>query len=349
MKALMLTWMFQNALLGGGLLMVGCLFAARIRSPVRRLRLLDWTLVAALIAPVLATTEGPWKLPLCWLPARPVPAATIAIASAPLQAAPVLANRAPARYQPETGPVRAAKPALHETTSEPWTWPDWRDVILAIEALAIVLLAVKWLISALVLAFLSRSARAIDAKLIARIDEQLPARLRRPVTIRLDPNVSTPCVFGLFRPCILLPEFLSRADRAQQMIFALAHESSHLWRGDLWSWRLVRVAQFALWFQPAYWWLRRQTRLCQDFLADFDATMVGKAADLADFLVQLARVQQTGGPRGQTPFPPGWAAFFLRKSWWSRAVLAEKVSVPPRGALDALSPHGPLLESQHAP
>jgi protocatechuate 3,4-dioxygenase beta subunit len=143
--------------------------------------------------------------------------------------------------------------------------------------------------SALALACLSHGAKPLDA----RIAEQLPARLRSSATIRLVPNVSTPCVFGLFRPCILLPEFLMRTDRAQQMIFALAHEASHILRGDLWSWRLVRVGQFALWFQPAYWWLRRQTRLCQDFLADQDAAMLGKPADLADFLVQLARVQQS--------------------------------------------------------
>src|SRR5262249_27058355 len=141
-------------------------------------------------------------------------------------------------------------------------------------------------------ACLSSNAKAINARLVAQIDEQLPARLRHSATIRLDANVSTPCVFGLFRPCILLPEFLMASERAQQMIFALAHESSHLLRGDLWSWRLVRLGQFALWFQPAYWWLRRQTRLCQDFLADRDATTVGKPADLADFLVQLARFQQ---------------------------------------------------------
>jgi beta-lactamase regulating signal transducer with metallopeptidase domain/protocatechuate 3,4-dioxygenase beta subunit len=254
---------------------------------------LDWTLVAAIIAPVLASTEGPWKLPLRWLPAEPAAAGTITIPSAPLAATPVLANPVPAAYEHETGVVRTVNPALRGPTGKPWNWPDWRDVILAIEALAIVLLAAKWLLSALALACLSCRSRAVDAKLVARIDEQLPARLRPSATIRLDRNVSTPCVFGLFRPCILLPEFLARAERTQQMIFALAHESSHLLRGDLWSWRRVRLAQFALWFQPAYWWLRRQTRLCQDFLADFDATMVGKPADLADFLVQLARMQQS--------------------------------------------------------
>jgi len=299
MKALLLSWLFQNAVLGGGLLTAGCFLAARCRSPVRRLRLLEWTLVAALIAPVLALTDGPWKLPLRWLPAGPAPVSTTTTVSAPLQVAHVLTNPALAGppvfagYEHETGVVGAAEPAVREPAAESWNWPDWRVVVLVVEALAIVLLGAKWLVSAMALACLSYTAKAVDAKLVARIEEQLPARLRPSATIRLDPNVSTPCVFGLFRPCILLPEFLTGAGRAQQMIFALAHESSHILRGDLWSWRLVRVAQFALWFQPAYWWLRRQTRLCQDFLADFDATMVGQPADLADFLLQLARIQQS--------------------------------------------------------
>jgi beta-lactamase regulating signal transducer with metallopeptidase domain/protocatechuate 3,4-dioxygenase beta subunit len=291
--------LFQSAVLGGGLLTVGCFLAARCRSPVRRLRLLDWTLVAALIAPVFAATQWPWEFPLRWLPARPAPARTTTMPSGPLQATPVLANPALAGppvlpgYERETRGGRAAEHALRDARSEAWNWPDWRDVLLAIEASAIVLMVAKWLVSTLALACLSYGAKALDARLVARIDEQLPARLRPSATIRLDPNVPTPCVFGLFRPCILLPEFLTHADRAQQMIFALAHESSHLLRGDLWSWRLVRVGQFALWFQPAYWWLRRQTRLCQDFLADQDAAMVGKPVDLADFLVQLARMQQS--------------------------------------------------------
>src|SRR5262249_13103334 len=242
MKALMLTWLFQSALLGGGLLTAGCMLAARCRSPVRRLRLLDWTLVAALVAPVLASTEGPWKLPLRWLPAPPAPAAT-AMGTTQLETAHVSANPAPAAHEYESVPVRASRPALREETSEPWTWPDWRDVVLTIEALAIVLLAAKWLLGALALAFLSSRAKAVDAELVARIDERLGARLPHSVTIRLDPNLPTPCVFGLFRPCILLPEFLACADRAQQLIFALAHESAHLLRGDLWSWRLVRAGQ----------------------------------------------------------------------------------------------------------
>ena len=64
------------------------------------------------------------------------------------------------------------------------------------------------------LAHVSFNAKAIDATLAARIYEQIPERLRRSVTIRLLPGASTPSVFGLFRPCILLPEFLTCADQA---------------------------------------------------------------------------------------------------------------------------------------
>jgi beta-lactamase regulating signal transducer with metallopeptidase domain len=298
MKTLILTWIFENAVIGGGLLTVGCLLAALCRSPIRRLRLLEWTLVATLIAPVFASTQVPWTLPLRWLPARPAPASTTTTASAPsspgLSRRPALPN--PASHvarEDKTGSVRVAEPGVADSTSEPWNWPDWGDVVLAIQAMAVTLLAAKWLVGTLLLARVSFNAKAIDGTLAARIDEQIPERLRRSVTIRLHPSASTPSVFGLFRPCILLPEFLTRADQAQQMSFALAHESSHVLRGDLWSWRLVRAAQFALWFQPAYWWMRRQVRLCQDYLSDFDATMVGKPADLADFLLQLARIQQS--------------------------------------------------------
>jgi hypothetical protein len=68
----------------------------------------------------------------------------------------------------------------------------------------------------------------------------------------------------------------------------MAHECSHLTRGDLWTWRLTRLAQLTLWFQPAYWWLRHQVRLCQDYLADANAVETGSEADFADFLVQCA-------------------------------------------------------------
>ena len=50
MKACLLSWLFANAAIGGGLLTLGCVLAARCHRPVLRLRLMEWTLVAALVA-----------------------------------------------------------------------------------------------------------------------------------------------------------------------------------------------------------------------------------------------------------------------------------------------------------
>ena len=44
-----------------------------------------------------------------------------------------------------------------------------------------------------------------------------------------------------------------------------------------------------LFYQPLFWWLRRQLRLCQDYLADDRAAAAGSPEDYAACLVRLAR------------------------------------------------------------
>ena len=43
-----------------------------------------------------------------------------------------------------------------------------------------------------------------------------------------------------------------------------------------------------LFYQPLFWWLRRQLRLCQDYLADDRAAALASAEDYATYLVRLA-------------------------------------------------------------
>jgi beta-lactamase regulating signal transducer with metallopeptidase domain len=315
MKACLLNWLFANAAIGGGLLTLGCLLAARCHRPVLRLRLMEWTLVAALVAPVLASTQGPWTFSLRCLPARPAFAEPTAMASVTAntdlgsgpdgpQVPAVVAGGRKREAIPAAAPV-ASRPELQPFAESPEpaigfrNWFDWREILLGIEATAVAFLAARWLVGVVALACVWSNAKPVTAALAARIDEQIHeqfdaqirGRSRRPVDVRVHIGATSPSLFGLFRPRILLPEFLTRDDQANQLRFALAHELSHLVRGDLWSWRLVRVAQFALWFQPAYWWLRHQARLCQDYLADFEATTVGDPADLAAFLLELTRMR----------------------------------------------------------
>src|SRR5207248_2608213 len=70
------------------------------------------------------------------------------------------------------------------------------------------------------------------------------------------------------------------------------HEWSHVEGRDAWRWYLATVAQFFFFYQPLYWWLRRQLRLCQDYLADARAAeQAPETEDYAEYLVGLARLR----------------------------------------------------------
>ena len=60
-----------------------------------------------------------------------------------------------------------------------------------------------------------------------------------------------------------------------------------------WRWNLTALAQHVLFYQPLFWWLRRQIRLSQDYLADARAAEQADSIDYAEFLVGLARRQMT--------------------------------------------------------
>ena len=50
--------------------------------------------------------------------------------------------------------------------------------------------------------------------------------------------------------------------------WSLAHEWTHIERHDFRAWLTAGLARVLFFYHPLVWWLRRQLRLCQDFLAD---------------------------------------------------------------------------------
>jgi protocatechuate 3,4-dioxygenase beta subunit len=109
-------------------------------------------------------------------------------------------------------------------------------------------------------------------------------------------RISAPVVFGgfrPFRPVIVLPASICDSGDRTALRFCLAHEWSHVERGDLRRWNLTAFAQLVLFYQPLFWWLRRQIRLSQDYLADARAAEQADSIDYAEFLVGLARRQMT--------------------------------------------------------
>src|SRR5207249_1227066 len=63
-------------------------------------------------------------------------------------------------------------------------------------------------------------------------------------------------------------------------------ELTHLRRRDGWGALLLSLGQSAYFYLPWFWWLRRQVRLCQEYVADAAAVAAGGSReDYAEFLL----------------------------------------------------------------
>jgi hypothetical protein len=123
---------------------------------------------------------------------------------------------------------------------------------------------------------------------IAELYAELTRGWIRPPLLRLHRRVLVPISFGLFRPTILLPEAYSRLAARSALRVVLAHELTHLQRRDAWSRLLLAVSQALFFLAPWFWWLRRQVRLCQEYVADAAAARLSTSVDYAEYLVSLS-------------------------------------------------------------
>ncbi|MEX1095583.1 MAG: M56 family metallopeptidase, partial [Planctomycetales bacterium] len=353
-------WLAQSALVGSVLSAIGCVGVLACRQPVKRLRLIELTLAACLLAPLIGTLPGWPTWPLPWLAGgAPVGAAVLDEPTIPdesLVPAPVAEAHAPRLAD---GPAFDQQVASAETGSEAggdlaadesdaglpaFDEPFWEEaeflvadesgdapaagireklprLLVAVYFAMLALLSLRGALGIFGLWRLHRSAAAAPAccgERLAEIAGPGGRRVRR-VRLLLSDRIDAPVTYLWGRPVIVLPRRMcpgergasasrwrphesgdhgigdppagSRPPLARHVDFALAHEWSHIERGDLWTWYLAAAAQWVFCYQPLVWWLRRQMRLCQDFLADASAARHGgdDAADYAEFLVRLAR------------------------------------------------------------
>jgi beta-lactamase regulating signal transducer with metallopeptidase domain len=153
-----------------------------------------------------------------------------------------------------------------------------------------VLLAV-WIIGALVALVRNSAAQQSFMTVVAR--EKMPASpqlqaladdVARQVGLKRTPQIATslisngPLVTGLFRPIVLLPAwFETDYDRVQQRA-ALAHELTHVKRGDLWALQLAELFVACLWFNPLAYMARAAFRTDQEAACDSDVLRCGAAS-----------------------------------------------------------------------
>jgi beta-lactamase regulating signal transducer with metallopeptidase domain len=281
-------WWVGTAIGGGLVLLAGSLLMLSARQPATRQRLGEIAVLAALLVAGLRLLPS-W-LPVHW-PATPTAEAAEASDQVWVWVkADDVAGQSPDSLATEAAPEAAPPPA--------WTWHDVTAPAVAAYLLVAAALASRWLLGQWALGRLLRQARPAAPRVRRLFTAMADGAVWPFPRLRLSRRLRAPVCFGLRRPAVLLPEPMDEAGDAE-LRWVFAHELTHLRRRDQWSSWGLGLAQAVYFYLPWFWWLRRQVRLCQEYVADAAAADTGDAADeYAEFLVSLARGPVT--PLGAT-------------------------------------------------
>lgn len=148
---------------------------------------------------------------------------------------------------------------------------------------------------ALGLAWVARARRRSEpapAQWQARLDA-LARRLgvKRPVALRLLPELAGPIALGTLKPCVLLPAALLTRLPVSLIEALLAHELAHVRRWDYLANLLQSAVEALLFFHPVVWWLSARLRAERELVADdLSAEALGDSRRLAQALHALSEL-----------------------------------------------------------
>jgi hypothetical protein len=150
-----------------------------------------------------------------------------------------------------------------------------------------------------------RRSRPAPCRVREMLESLTPAG-QQPPRLGVVDQLPSPVCFGLCRPTILIPPSYCRPGQDEAVRSVLAHELTHLCRRDAWTCLLISLSQSVYFYVPWFWWLRRQLRLAQEFIADAAAAGVISAVDYAQYLVNLSiggRPRSVAAARANGIFP----------------------------------------------
>jgi len=286
-------WVLATAVGGGAVLSIAGLAMRRAPGPITRQRIGEWGILAALLVAVLKFTPAWWTIP----DPRPqsVACACPAVAPAPPSEAPsvdlaprdeLLADVPTAYAAPEPEPA-AAPPAA---ACEPAAAGSWFDALLLGYAGVAGLFSARWLAGQWALAHIVNRARPAPETVQSVFDELATATGQSATRLLVSERVPVPLCCGLLHPTVLIPRSMALANDPTTLRWVFAHELTHLARRDTWSAWVMGLAQAVYFYLPWFWWMKRQVRLCQEYVADAAAAAQGRWPDeYAQFLVNLAR------------------------------------------------------------
>lgn len=185
-------------------------------------------------------------------------------------------------------PIAGDSKAIATPRSHLSLWDAAAIAIVAVHGLAIVHLLLEWAIGYVMLRRLRYAASPSTVDLDRQWSHVTQGHGKH-VQLFVSHSIDTPLTFGWFRPIVLLPADLAEKG-GSSLTYCLAHEWSHVERGDIVAWNFLRASQVLLWFIPFYWALRTELRLSQDMLADDRASGArADAVEYSELLVSFAR------------------------------------------------------------
>lgn len=300
------SWLMRTATGGGLLLLVVWALSAVTRQPAQRQRLGECGLLAALV--VACLSWGPVWIPLrlSFIPAAPLHALSERdipreeLSTAPYEIVPSPAEERgmelPAPIVEEsTTLAQPATIAPDAPTLTTLTGGRWVFSLAAAYLLCGLLLLSRWLVGWFALWRFLRACRPAP-RAVVELFADVTRGLKHPPRLLMSRGLQAPVSCGLWRPAVIVPASFCEPKNFSQLRWVFAHELTHLQRFDPWSCLLFGLGQAVYFYCPWFWWLRRQVRLCQEYVADAAAArLAGHAEDYAQFLVSLA--EAPAGPR----------------------------------------------------
>ncbi len=295
-------YLAATLLLGAALVLGKC-----IAGPSRRM-VLAWTVSLGLLwLAIAAALPTSLRISLASFTSETASAETSPLAGA--AALPAIlqdAEQRPQAIKPAAAPPADAAAATsrasddHEAdiaaSSPRWSYvPSWSATLLAgyVVGAAGVL---AWLIAGGVRArAVCRTARSADAHLVGLLSTVVAGQGIVPCLL-VARDLPSAAAVGLWKPKILLPEWMLGDADDVSLTALLAHEWTHIRNRDLWLMALCRALLVVLYVHPLYWWLRRSIQVDQEVLADAAASGVMSPAGYAEQLLRWSEAA-AGGPR----------------------------------------------------
>lgn len=283
------------ALKGTGLLVVALLAGLALRrvSAARRYVLWFSTVLAVGALTIAAPLLPAWRV----LPAREVPV-VIEPPSEPEEASAVIEEQLPVEADvPVLPPVVMSEPVPMESQAVMWPVISWSDVVTSLPLMWLIVAAAlcfRLVVSGVRLSLLRRrcAAREVLLKLNRALAALVAESGRAAPRLLIGPAGSVPMVWGILRPCLLLP---ADADEwpEKKLRAVLLHELAHLRRRDPAALLVAQIAQALHWFNPLAWLTVRSLRADQERACDDAVLRHGiRASDYAQHLLDISQHQR---------------------------------------------------------